>query len=99
MAFIAAAVGREMKGLQLFVLNDKEEAAYFYEDTSDRIMDDDVLARLLSFNNVVMTSHQGFFTREALDNIAHTTLQNINDFAVHRELRNEVRAESEKTMN
>lgn len=77
----------------------EEEAAYFYEDTSDRIMDDDVLARLLSFNNVVMTSHQGFFTREALDNIAHTTLQNINDFAVHRELRNEVRAESEKTMN
>ena len=77
----------------------EEEAAYFYEDTSDRIMDDDVLARLLSFNNVVMTSHQGFFTREALDNIAHTTLQNINDFAVHRELRNEVRAEPEKTMN
>ena len=77
----------------------EEEAAYFYEDTSDRIMDDDVLARLLSFNNVVMTSHQGFFTREALDNIAHTTLQNINDFAEHRELRNEVRAEPEKTMN
>ena len=46
-----------------------------------------------------MTSHQGFFTHEALDNIAHTTLQNINDFAEHRELRNEVRAESEKTMN
>ena len=77
----------------------EEEAAYFYEDTSDRIMDDDVLARLLSFNNVVMTSHQGFFTREALDNIAHITLQNINDFAEHRELRNEVRAEPEKTMN
>ena len=77
----------------------EEEAAYFYEDTSDRIMDDDVLARLLSFNNVVMTSHQGFFTREALDNIAHTTLQNINDFAERRELRNEVRAEPEKAMN
>lgn len=38
----------------------EEEAAYFYEDTSDRIMDDDILARLLSFNNVIMTSHQGF---------------------------------------
>ena len=48
----------------------EEEAGYFYEDTSDRIMDDDVLARLLSFNNVIVTSHQGFFTREALDNIA-----------------------------
>lgn len=40
----------------------EEEAAYFYEDTSDRIMDDDVLARLLSFNNVIVTSHQGFHT-------------------------------------
>ena len=38
----------------------EEEAAYFYEDTSDRIMDDDILARLLSFNNVIMTSHQVF---------------------------------------
>lgn len=36
-------------------------------------MDDDMLARLLSFNNVILTSHQGFFTREALDNIARTT--------------------------
>ena len=61
-------------------------------------MDDDVLARLLSFNNVIMTSHQGFFTREALDSIAHTTLQNINDFDKHRKLVNEVRAEPEKAI-
>lgn len=73
----------------------EEEAAYFYEDTSDRIMDDDVLARLLSFNNVIVTSHQGFFTREALDNIARTTMQNISDFAEHRKLTNEVRADAE----
>ena len=59
----------------------EEEAGYFYEDTSDRIMDDDVLARLLSFNNVIVTSHQGFFTREAVDNIARTTMQNIKDFS------------------
>lgn len=71
----------------------EEEAAYFYEDRSDRIMDDDVLARLLSFNNVIVTSHQGFFTREALDNIAETTLQNIRDFAGHKELVNEVKAD------
>ena len=58
----------------------EEEAAYFYEDTSDRIMDDDMLARLLSFNNVIVTSHQAFFTREALDNIAQVTMQNIHDF-------------------
>lgn len=73
----------------------EEEAAYFYEDTSDRIMDDDVLARLLSFNNVIVTSHQGFFTREALDNIAHTTLQNIREFALGRTLTNAVKTESE----
>ena len=73
----------------------EEEAGYFYEDTSDRIMDDDVLARLLSFNNVIVTSHQGFFTREAVDNIAHTTMLNIRDFDEHRHLENEERAEPE----
>lgn len=70
----------------------EEEAAYFYEDTSDRIMDDDQLARLLSFNNVIVTSHQGFFTREALANIARTTLENIREFAEGRPLTNEVAA-------
>lgn len=74
----------------------EEEAGYFYEDTSDSIMDDDVLARLLSFNNVIVTSHQGFFTREAVDNIASTTMQNIRDFADGRRLVNEVRAEPER---
>jgi len=73
----------------------EEEADYFYEDTSDRIMDDDVLARLLSFNNVILTSHQAFFTREALDNIAHVTMHNIKDFAAQLPLANEVRAEIE----
>ncbi len=68
----------------------EEEAAYFYEDTSDRVMDDDMLARLLSFNNVIITSHQGFFTREALDNIARTTLDNVEVFARSGELRNRV---------
>ncbi len=69
----------------------EEEAAYFYEDTSDRIMGDDVLARLLSFNNVIVTSQQAFSTREALDNIAHTTLQNMLDFEQGKPLVNEVR--------
>ena len=68
------------------------------EDTSDRIMDDDVLARLLSFNNVIVTSHQGFFTREAVDNIARTTMQNIKDFSECRRLENEVRAEPENAV-
>lgn len=68
----------------------EEEGEYFYEDKSDKIIDDDVLAHLLSFNNVIVTSHQAFFTKEALHNIAETTLQNIEDFRCHRPLVNEV---------
>ena len=68
----------------------EEEKRYFYEDQSDKIIDDDVLARLLSFNNVIVTSHQGFFTREAMHNIAETTLQNIQDFIDGKTLVNEV---------
>ena len=68
----------------------EEEGDYFYEDKSDKIIDDDTLARLLSFNNVIVTSHQGFFTREALANIAETTLSNIRDFTEGHPLANEV---------
>ena len=69
----------------------EEESEYFYEDKSDKIIDDDVLARLLSFNNVVVTSHQAFFTHEAMQNIAETTLQNIQDFINNKKLINEVK--------
>lgn len=68
----------------------EEEGNYFYEDKSDKIIDDDVLARLLSFNNVIVTSHQAFFTKEAMQNIAETTLQNVRDFIDGRPLLNEV---------
>jgi D-lactate dehydrogenase len=68
----------------------EEESEYFFEDRSNKIMDDDVLARLLSFNNVVVTSHQAFFTKEALENIAEITLQNIQDFVTGNTLTNEV---------
>ena len=68
----------------------EEEEPYFYKDKSDKIIDDDTLARLLSFNNVIMTSHQAFFTREATSNIAHTTLGNIRDFVLGHELPNAV---------
>jgi D-lactate dehydrogenase len=70
----------------------EEEARYFYEDYSSRLIDDDALSRLLTFPNVVVTSHQGFFTREALEQIARTTLSNISDFAQGRRPANEVRA-------
>jgi Lactate dehydrogenase and related dehydrogenases len=70
----------------------EEESEYFYEDKSDKIIDDDVLARLLSFNNVIVTSHQAFFTQEALANIASTTLQNMQDFIDGKPLENEVKS-------
>lgn len=69
----------------------ENEAAYFYEDRSDKAIQDDTLARLLSFNNVIVSSHQAFFTREALTNIAHTTLQNVRDFMDKKALVNEVK--------
>ncbi|HEY0286860.1 MAG TPA: 2-hydroxyacid dehydrogenase, partial [Pseudomonas sp.] len=55
----------------------EEEAQLFFEDRSDLPLQDDVLARLLTFPNVVITAHQAFLTREALDAIAQTTLDNI----------------------
>ena len=69
----------------------EEEANYFYEDRSDKMIDDDKLALLLMMPNVIVTSHQAFFTREAVHNIALTTLQNILDFSEGKELVNEVK--------
>jgi len=69
----------------------EEEGDYFYEDISNSIIEDDRLARLLSFNNVLVTSHQAFFTKEALHNIATTTLQNVQDYIDGKELVNEVK--------
>ena len=68
----------------------EEEGDYFYEDRSDSIIDDDTLARLLLFPNVIVTSHQAFFTAEAMHNITETTLQNIKDFFDGRPLVNAV---------
>ena len=70
----------------------EEEEQYFFEDMSSSVIEDDVLIRLLSFNNVLVTAHQAFFTQEALANIAQTTLKNIRDFAEGKELVNEVKA-------
>jgi D-lactate dehydrogenase len=55
----------------------EEEAGVFFEDLSGLVLQDDVLARLLSFPNVIITSHQAFLTKEALGNIAETTLGNV----------------------
>ncbi|MFW5808539.1 MAG: 2-hydroxyacid dehydrogenase, partial [Spirochaetota bacterium] len=58
----------------------EEESQYFFEDHSDRILTDDILARLLTFNNVLITSHQAFFTYEAVNEIARVTLSNIKTY-------------------
>lgn len=58
----------------------EEEADLFFEDLSGSILQDDVFARLLTFPNVLITGHQGFFTREAMGNIAETTLANATAF-------------------
>lgn len=58
----------------------EEESDIFFEDFSGHIVDDDVIARLISMPNVIVTSHQAFLTNEALNNIAETTVKNITDF-------------------
>ena len=71
----------------------EEEEGVFFRDLSDRVLLDDVLARLMSFPNVLITSHQAFLTREALENIAATTLENLRAFENGEPLENEVKAE------
>ncbi len=68
----------------------EEETDFVYEDMSERILQSSTIQRLLSFPNVTMTSHQGFFTEEALTNIAETTLKNATAFMNGDVLKNEV---------
>lgn len=69
----------------------EEETNNVFEDRSDEILEHSTTARLLSFPNVMITSHQGFFTREALSAIAGTTLQNALDFNAGRDSVNDVK--------
>ena len=69
----------------------EEEGDYFFEDLSETGIADDVLARLLTFPNVLITAHQGFFTHEALSAIAQTTLRNLSDLETTGRSDNEVR--------
>ena len=68
----------------------EEETGNVYEDRSDDIMEHSVTARLLAFPNVIITSHQGFYTREALAAIAETTLQNLMDAKAGKKDANDV---------
>lgn len=69
----------------------EEETNNVFEDRSDEILEHSTTARLLSFPNVMITSHQGFFTKEALEAIAMTSLQNAMDCLEGRESRNDVK--------
>ncbi len=70
----------------------EEETNNVFEDRSEEILEHSTTARLLSFPNVMITSHQGFFTAEALASIASTTLTNALDGLAGKESRNEVKA-------
>lgn len=68
----------------------EEEANLFFEDLSNVVLSDDTFARLLTFPNVVITGHQGFFTEDALTNIARTTITNLTAFETEDESLNRV---------
>ena len=71
----------------------EEEADLFFEDLSDRVIQDDVFARLLSFPNVLITGHQAFFTVDAMRGIAETTIANITAFEHERRAAHEISIE------
>lgn len=87
-ALLEALKDKKVGGAGLDVY--EEEADFFYEDWSDTVIMDDVLARLVTLPNVLVSSHQAFLTEEALSNIADTTLNNIKEFADGMPLTNEV---------
>ncbi|WP_297794386.1 2-hydroxyacid dehydrogenase [uncultured Eudoraea sp.] len=69
----------------------EQEENLFFEDLSERIIEDEFILRLMSFPNVLITSHQAFFTQEAMVEITTTTLNNIKAFEKNEELINEVK--------
>jgi len=87
-ALLAAIKSRQVGAACLDVY--EEESELFFEDNSGHIMEDDVLARLLSMPNVIVTSHQAFLTAEALENIAETTAKNIVSFFENNQCPNEL---------
>lgn len=89
-AAIEALKSGQLGGLAIDVY--EQEADLFFEDLSNEIIQDDTLQRLMMFPNVLVTGHQAFFTREALENIADTTLGNITAFGRRDALENAVTA-------
>jgi D-lactate dehydrogenase len=87
-AAIEALKSGQLGGVAIDVY--EQEAGLFFQDLSSTIITDDVIQRLISFPNVIVTGHQAFFTREALGMILETTLASISDFAAGRPLANEI---------
>jgi D-lactate dehydrogenase len=87
-ALVEALKNQRLGGAGLDVYEEEED--YFFEDNSLQAIKDDVLARLLTFPNVIITGHQAFFTAEALSAIAQTTLENIRQFLADGALPNEI---------
>lgn len=88
-ALIEALKENTIKGAALDVYEEEEQ--YFFSDFSETGIEDDILARLITFPNVLITAHQAFLTNEAISNIIHTTLQNISDFEKGVALKNEIK--------
>jgi D-lactate dehydrogenase len=87
-AVIEALKSGQLGGIAIDVY--EQEANLFFKDLSSTVIPDDVIQRLVSFPNVIVTGHQAFFTREALGTILETTLRSISDFAAGRPLANEI---------
>ena len=87
-AAIEALKSGQLGGMAIDVY--EQEAGLFFKDLSSTVIPDDVIQRLVSFPNVIVTGHQAFFTREALGTILETTLASVSDFAAGRPLANEI---------
>jgi D-lactate dehydrogenase len=88
-AAIQALKSGHLGGLGLDVY--EQEGDLFFRDLSSTVVTDDVLQRLISFPNVIVTGHQAFFTREAIGTISETTLRSVSEFARNAPLSNEIR--------
>lgn len=88
-ALLAALNEKRIGGAALDVY--EEETDLFFEDNSDRLVTDEILSLLVSRPNVLITSHQAFLTKEALQSIAETTLQSLSDYFAGRELKYEIK--------
>jgi D-lactate dehydrogenase len=90
-AAIAGLKAQKIGALALDVY--EQESDLFFEDLSNQIIQDDIFQRLLTFPNVLVTAHQAFFTKEALQNIAETTLANITAVEQHQPCPNQIQVQ------